>query len=247
MDKELLRVVIIATGLLVILAMLVWHFLKNRKFSGGESLYGNLPLGRKTDDTVALRPGQNELDDFDLAAAPRHRYAESEQRSVTDPTPLSEDDCSDFFAEESETAEAQPQPPRFSLPEIIQFCLMAKHDQGFNGLDLLNAFQIAHLEYGTLKIFERLDANRLVDFGVACMVDSGTFPETGMETFHCPGLVFFMQPSMVDEPGAVFDDFVDTIKLLAIELDGEALDHRRQPLTEKTIQLFQHSLSLHYS
>ena len=30
MDKELLRVVIIATGLLVIVGMLAWHFLKNK-------------------------------------------------------------------------------------------------------------------------------------------------------------------------------------------------------------------------
>ena len=31
MDKELLRIVIIATGLLIIMAMLTWSYLKNKK------------------------------------------------------------------------------------------------------------------------------------------------------------------------------------------------------------------------
>ena len=58
------------------------------------------------------------------------------------------------------------------------------------------------LEYGSLKIFERLDANRLVDFGVACIVEPGTFPDKDLENFYCPGIVFFMQPEALDDaPG----------------------------------------------
>jgi cell division protein ZipA len=128
------------------------------------------------------------------------------------------------------------------LPEIIQFSLVAKAVYGFNGLDLFNAFQIVGLEYGSLKIFERLDGNRLVDFGVASMVEPGIFPETHLDDFFCPGLVFFMQPAALGDAVPVFDDFVDTIKLMAIELDGTALDHERKPLTDATIELIRQSL-----
>jgi len=239
MDKELLRVVIIAAGLLVIVAMLAWHFLKNRKLTDSGNLFGNLPLGENIDDSLVIH---NEHDDFEITPKTSKRYTVPEERQSAE-KPLDDfDEFSDVFHAEDDTEEELPPSPRFSVPEIIQFSLIAKSEQGFNGLDLLNAFLIAHMEYGNLKIFERLDANRLVDFGVACMVDAGTFPETGMENFYCPGLVFFMQPSMVDDPAAIFDDFVDTINLLAIELDGEVLDHQRQPLTEETVQLFRQSL-----
>jgi len=47
--------------------------------------------------------------------------------------------------------------------------------------------------------------------------------------------VFFMQPGELDDARAVFDDFVETIQLLANELHGEVWDHKRQPLTDETI------------
>ena len=107
---------------------------------------------------------------------------------------------------------------------------------------MINAFGIAALEYGSLKIYERLDAKRLVDFGVACMVEPGTFPDSDLDSFYCLGLVFFMQPGALDDAQAVFDDFIDTIQLLAVELDGIILDHHREPLSEATIQSLRQSL-----
>ena len=128
------------------------------------------------------------------------------------------------------------------MPSLIQFSLVAVEDEGFNGRDLADAFKQAGLEYGSLKIFERIDRNRLVDFGVACMVEPGTFPETDLEDFHCPGIVFFMQPREVDDAVAVFDDFIQTINRLAEILGGVKWDHQRQPLTEQTIQAIRDDL-----
>ncbi|MDP1666555.1 MAG: cell division protein ZipA C-terminal FtsZ-binding domain-containing protein, partial [Methylobacter sp.] len=131
----------------------------------------------------------------------------------------------------------------FVAPEIIQFSVVSKTNEGFNGLDLLKAFRIAELEYGSLKIFERLDAKRMVDFGVACMAGPGTFPDsTGMDDFYCPGVVFFMQPGVLDDAVKVFDDFLEAVNILAVELDGEVLDHDRKSLTNATIQLIRQSL-----
>ena len=150
-------------------------------------------------------------------------------------------DQDDSVYEPEEEDDIEP-PPRAAVPAIIQFSLIAKADEGFNGIDLINAFGIVGLEYGNLKIYERLDANRLVDFGVACMVEPGTFPDKDLDNFYCPGLVFFMQPGALDDAQAVFDDYLDTIQLLAIELDGTIRDHQRQPLTDATIQSLRQSL-----
>jgi len=232
MDKELLRIVIIATGLMIIMGMLTWSYLRNKKsqedldFDDGEEL--NTPpdksLDIQNDDLFDMgNDGFFAMDDDPSAGADHHFFDQ------------------DDAVYEPEEDEFEPA-PRAAVPDVIQFSLVAKTDEGFNGIDLVNAFKIAGLEYGNLKIYERLDANRLVDFGVACMVEPGTFPDSNLDSFYCPGLVFFMQPGAVDDAQAVFDYYIDTIQLIAMGLDGDILDHRRHPLTDATIQSIRQAL-----
>jgi len=221
MDKELLRIVIIATGLIIIMCMLTWSYLKNKKSQENMDFYDDPELKDQNNTSLTI---DDEVTDSEPMEAVDHHYYDKED-SIYEPE---EDDI-------------EP-PPRVSVPAIIQFSLIAKADEGFNGIDLVNAFGIVGLEYGNLKIYERLDANRLVDYGVACMVEPGTFPDTNVDTFYCPGLVFFMQPAALDDAQAVFDDYIETIQLLAIELDGIILDHHRQTLTDATIQSLRQSL-----
>ena len=51
-----------------------------------------------------------------------------------------------------------------------------------------------------------------------------------------------MQPDALDDALPVFDDYVETIRMLAIELEGDIWDHQRQPLTEATVQAIRRSL-----
>jgi cell division protein ZipA len=224
MDKELLRIVIIATGLMIIMGMLTWSYLKNKKSQEGLDFYDDEVFRSPPDKSLNIDDDGDFEIDIETSEAVDHHFSDQDD-AVFEPE---EDDI-------------EP-PPRVSVPAIIQFRLIAKADEGFNGIDLINAFEIVGLEYGSLKIYERLDANRLVDFGVACMVEPGTFPNSDLDSFYCPGLVFFMQPGALDDAQAVFDDYIDTIQLLAIELDGIVLDHHRQALTDATIQSLRQSL-----
>ena len=221
MDKELLRIVIIATGLIIIMGMLTWSYLKNKKSQEDLDSYDDQEF--KGQRYKPLTIDDEKIDSEPIEAVDHHYY--DPQDAIFEPE---EDDL-------------EP-PQRVAVPAIIQFSLIAKADEGFNGIDLINAFGIVGLEYGNLKIFERLDDNRLVDYGVACMVEPGTFPDSNLDTFYCPGLVFFMQPGALDDAQTVFDDYIDTIQLLAIELDGIILDHHREPLTDATIQSLRQSL-----
>jgi cell division protein ZipA len=221
MDKELLRIVIIATGLIIIMGMLTWSYLRNKKSQEDMDSYDDQKLKRQRNNPLTI---DDEKIDSEPIEAVDHHYFDQDD-SVYEP----EDD------------DIEP-PPRVAVPAIIQFSLISKADEGFNGIDLVNAFGIVGLEYGSLKIYERLDPNRLVDFGVACMVEPGTFPNSDLDTFYCPGLVFFMQPGALDDAQTVFDDYIDTIRLLAVELDGTILDQHREPLTDATIQSLRQSL-----
>ena len=227
MDKDLLRIVIIAIGGIVIVGMVLWSFFKNKNTKRGIDFYdrGN-PL-ENIDESLILN---TEHDDFDIV--PLGSALDDE----LDVDPISS-------TREDEHYEEQEQIDKVDQPKIIQFSIVASADEGFNGVDLIEAFDKVGLDYGSNKIFERLDEQRRVDFAIASMVEPGTFPETNLESFSSPGIVFFLQPGELDNPLEVFDEFIQTIDMLATELDGVKWDHNRQPLSDETIQQFRMKLS----
>ncbi len=234
MDKEILRIVIIATGMVVVIGMLVWAYIKDKKAREDLEFYDD-----DSDESLAADASVDTEDDFDIIplGAAKGNIGGHQAHDKADRY-YDEDEDEDYYEQDDDV---EP-PPRAAAPAIIQFSIITKADEDFNGADLVEAFKMVGLEYGSLKIFERLDANRLVDFGVACIVEPGTFPDKGLENFYCPGIVFFMQPEALDDAPAVFDDYIETINLLAEKLDGVVLDHRRQPLTDATVQSIRQSL-----
>ncbi|MGR9044950.1 MAG: cell division protein ZipA C-terminal FtsZ-binding domain-containing protein [Gammaproteobacteria bacterium] len=238
MDKEILRIVIIATGLIVIIGMILWSFAKSRKSRRQIHFYGKNKTLNNIDPSLALHPENDEFEIVPLGTAldddeikVKHYQRSADNR-----------DTDDELTENDWQSQPAPSTAKERMPVLIQFSLVAIEDEGFNGVDLIEAFNNVGLEYGSLKIFERIDANRLVDFGVASMVEPGTFPETDLDNFNCPGIVFFMQPREVDDPVSVFDDFIETIEALAQELGGVIWDHQRQPLTQQTIETIRNNL-----
>ncbi|WP_305907313.1 cell division protein ZipA C-terminal FtsZ-binding domain-containing protein [Methylomarinum sp. Ch1-1] len=232
MDKEILRIVIIAVGALVIVGMILWSVFKNKRRRGGINFYdrGN-PLDN-VDESLMMH---TENDDFDVV--PLGSALDEQEYGVDPITAMSESE------QEQASERERDQQHGAEIPQLIQFSLVATADEGFNGADLVQAFERVGLEYASIKVYERVDDNRMVDFTVASMVEPGTFPDTNVEEFYCPGIVFFMQPREVDDPSAVFEDFVQTIDMLATELDGVKWDHQRQPLSDETIQEFRRILA----
>lgn len=246
MDKELLRIVIIAVGITIIVGMILWSVIKSKKkrrinFRGSDD-----PL-EKIDDSLKLDINN---DDFDVI-----RVDEGYQ---PDPITLASEGGSRTGQKTVEKTQiqqqkVQPQPPetpvpqpvnKTNLPKIIQFSIVASADEGFNGKALADVFKLVGLEYGNMKIYERLDEQRRVDFAVASMVEPGIFPDKDLDSFYSPGIVFFIQPSELDNPLGIFNDFIQTIELLANELNGVKWDHNRQPLTEETIQAFRDDMAI---
>ncbi len=230
MDKDILRLVIIAAGALVVLLMVLWSIFKNRKKRREINFYDRGDPLDNIDESLILRTENDDFDIVPLGSALDADYG-------VDPIKTGFEKDDEEYSSHSGDENAK------NIPQLIQFSVVARADEGFSGPDLAEAFERVGLEYGSMKVFERIDANRLVDFAVASMVEPGTFPDSALEEFYCPGIVFFMQPREVDDPVAVFDDFVRTIEILASELDGVKWDHQRQPLTDETIQEFRRILS----
>ncbi len=239
MDKDLLRIVIIAAGVTVVIGMLLWSLLKNKKSRGInfvdkgnplENIDKSLIINTDNDDFDIVSIGSAVENDFEadpISIASEEGYVEE----ITDPI------------EPPPSKVETPKPKQDNLPNIIQFTIVAKSDKGFNGQVLVDTFKQVGLVYGSMNIFERLDEKRRVDYAVASMVEPGTFPESDLEMFNSPGIVFFIQPSELDNPLAIFDDFIQTINWLANELGGNMFDHNRQPLGNEIIQAFRTKIS----
>ncbi len=232
MDKELLRIVIIATGLLVIIGMILWSYIKGQREEQDPDVFTNEQVigtsSTAIDPSLKIHP---ENDDFDIIpmGAAKHTLDEEEESDW-------DNGFNEGFNKDFDDDDMEPD-SRLAIPDIIQFGVVANADEGFNGVNLVLAFQMVGLEYGDLKVYERINKHGDVDFGVACMVEPGTFPEVeDLMAFNCPGIVFYLQHRDLEDAQTVFEDFVDTIKTVAKELDGVIWDHQRQPLTEATIQ-----------
>ncbi len=234
MDKDLLRLVIIAIGGTVILGMVLWSIFKSKKTQREIDFYdtGN-PL-ENVDSSLIVN---TDNDDFDILPIGSAYDSDSD---IAAPAETFKEPQLDFEPQ----VELQQQGTGIQLPKIIQFSIVATADEGFNGENLFSVFEQVGLEYGGMKVFERLDEQNRVDYAVASMVEPGIFPDTGLDTFNSPGIVFFLQPDELDNPLEIFDDYIETINWLASELNGVVWDHTRQPLTKETINAFRVSLAV---
>ena len=240
MDKELLRVVIILIGVLVMIGMVLWHFFKSlRERRVPDEYYDDDDYDDRVVDDIAIED-DDDMDVFPLGSEMVDGDALLDDDAIK-PSPRSA--AGQLKEAGKSPAATASNSRRLELPALIEFSIVARADQGFNGEDLFEVFERVGLRYGSVRVFERVDSNRMVDFAVASMVDPGTFPDTDLEDFYCPGIVFFMQPREVDAPLAVFDDFMETIDVLADELDGVVWDNQRQPLTAETVAQFRQILA----
>ena len=237
MDKELLRIVIIATGLLIMVGMILWSYLNKRQTDDDiDDLPQEKAIGSKGNIDESLRI-HHEHDDFDIIPI-----------GSAKPNLTKDDDEFDEWEKEirsdfGEADDFEINEERPSIPEVLQFAIVAGDEEGFNGIDVAAALDRVNLKYGNLKVYERISDKGQVDYGVACMMQPGTFPEgAALADFNCPGIVFYLQHGDLEDAQSVFEDFVDTIKIVAEDLNGEVWDHQRQPLTDKTIQAIRQSL-----
>lgn len=243
MDKELLRIAIIATGLIIMVAMIVSAYLKSRQENDDEY--------EEYEDEFDDEYEDDEFEGDDQAKKPsltqtfknviNQKVQQVQQRQkIVRVVEDDDDDESDFKLEPSpKSHKEEPShgeaPHQSASPSILQFSVITKGQDDFNVADVFHVLEGLGMEYGSMKVFERVDENRFVHFGVASMVEPGTFPDSDLENQYCPGVVFFMQFDDLENPREVFDDYVETALQFAHQMDGVVLDHRRQPLTDAMV------------
>jgi len=234
MDRETVRLILLAIGVIVIAGMYVWgrHKQKILDFLQQRSELDELDFDPSLDKEP---PDYGEEDELDSVSAPNR----TGRRFSDDELDLGEE-AEDVVPAAQQPARTAPgekdRPGALGSPFLIQLSVVAGDGFVFAGDELKSALLDLDLIHGEMGIFHRYDRQfRKPLFSVASLVKPGTFPIDDMESFECPGVVLFFQPATVDDPLSVFDDLVDTCRELAVRLDGIEWDEARRPLTEEKI------------
>lgn len=243
MDKETLRIAIIAIGVVIIIWMIAWHVIQNKRPRRDIDFYDDGDPLDNIDQSLVV---DAENDDFDIT--PLGSALDNEPTNEHSTTPVEDEPTSEHntaSAEDELTSEhntASAEDTSFVLPSIIQFSIVATEGTSFNGKQLMDAFESAGLHYNDMQVFERHDEQNQVCYTVASMVEPGTFSQQDSELHSFPGIVFFLQATELEQPLVVFDELIHTINQLTTQLAGFGVDHKRQSLTIETIQQFRSNL-----
>lgn len=248
MDRETVRMILLVLGVMVIMGVYVWGRYKERLLDFFYRRGEFDELGYEAEGNPA---------ELDQSFSPREPVFDTRNELDDEPAPLvipevnDEEDYSlgreaaqphrsqPAMARAGESAKAAP----LGAPFLIQLSVVTGDSAFFNGEDLRDALVELDLIYGDMGIYHRYDREyREPLFSVASLVEPGTFPIENMETFECPGVVLFFQPSQVADPLSVFDDLVATCHELAVKLDGVEWDERREILTEDKLALMRERL-----
>lgn len=119
---------------------------------------------------------------------------------------------------------------------------------GFGGTALAAAAHEAELHFGRAGVFHYLPEVEGVGgepwFGVANVLEPGTFDLDAMDAFETPGVVLFMRLPGPAEGVRMYERFLDTARHFAERLGGELCDERRRPLApERLAELREQVLS----
>lgn len=133
--------------------------------------------------------------------------------------------------------------PEESSHNVITISIMSRDPYGFLGSDLLDALEGAQLVFGSNEVFHRIEEDEIL-FSVVNAVEPGYFILETMADEHIPGVTFILLPEEVSNPQQAFDKFIRTAKQISFALNGELVDHLRQPLTLTTIEQYRKQADL---
>lgn len=118
--------------------------------------------------------------------------------------------------------------------EFIALTVMARHHQAFSGQLLFNAMKANHLYYDASGVFQRhINDNPMQGpmYTVLSMVEPGLFDLERLSEQSFPGIVLLMTLPTKQNPLTIFEKMLNTARQLAVTLDGELCDAKRQPLS----------------
>ncbi len=129
-----------------------------------------------------------------------------------------------------------------SLAEEYADDLIIMHVQAksayFSGTDLLKVINHQQLKFGDMNIYHAYDDSNGITFSMSNMVEPGHFEPENISEMRTPGVILFMQLSLVQEPNVALNQMINCANTLVTDLDAKVMTAKHQQLTEKDIENF---------
>lgn len=116
--------------------------------------------------------------------------------------------------------------------ELLVVYVAAGNNGPFTGYELMQSLMAQGLQAGPMNIVHRYDEEGRIIFSVASATGEGIIDLTNMGDFVTSGLCLFIYPQKSVRPRHAFNEMVDCALQLADELEGQVLDHNREPWTQ---------------
>ena len=242
MDSTLLRMILLALGILVLVGMYFWET-KHRNKRPLQAKRREMPeLGDlEREPTQAEDSGwryrDDEPDNIDTELEKLSLKVNEEAEDPITTAPMKATD-NEGAQQELFGFSAQEESPVDVPNKIVQINLIAKQGDKYSGPAILAACKEVGLIAGDMQIFHRYasDARKKVQFSMASLVEPGVFPLKSMDGFSTPGLVLFCQLPGPGDSLAIFSDMLYTAQRLLATLGGELRDETHSALTKQTIE-----------
>ena len=108
----------------------------------------------------------------------------------------------------------------------------------FMGGDLLKVINQQQLKFGDMNIYHAYDESGEIMFSMSNMLQPGHFEPDHIVDMRTPGVILFMQLSLVNESVNAFERLYHCAEVLARELDAKLTSDNRHSITDQNIQAF---------
>ena len=129
--------------------------------------------------------------------------------------------------------------PRGANTHVFILYVVARSEESFSGMDILETLLACDLRFGDMDFFhrhERASGRGAIEFSVANMMKPGVFDIDNMEPLQTRGLMFFVTlPGPADMLKA-FDYMYETVKVVAKALDADIQDETRSVITRQSLE-----------
>lgn len=256
MDSTLLRLILIAVGILVLVGIYFWE--TNRRKQGAAQAksretpeINEIPATHESDESAAWEHHDDELDNIEAELAQLSQEVNGSTASHDEKIQLSsETDAPPLPPVENQQEmfgfSAKQESPLDVPGKIIQINLKTK-GASFTGQAILSAVKEVGLQPGEMHIYHRYttDGSHKIVFNMASMVEPGVFPLKSMDDYTTPGLTLFTQLPGPGDSLAIFSDMLFTAERLATMLGGVLQDETHSTLSKQTIETLRSEIVEH--
>ena len=129
--------------------------------------------------------------------------------------------------------------PRGADTHVFILYVMARAEDGFSGMDILETLLASDLRFGDMDFFhrhEQASGRGPIEFSVANMMKPGVFDIDNMEPLQTRGLMFFVTLPGPTDMLKAFDYMYETAKVVSKALDGDIQDETRSLVTRQSLE-----------